>query len=50
MCCVRVGNQKLQERWGAEQTKRQGIFVFATIWVLVCGEFYMIWVIPNLLE
>lgn len=23
MCCVRSGNQKLQERWRAEQTKRQ---------------------------
>jgi len=23
MCCVSVGSQKLQERWQAEQTKRQ---------------------------
>lgn len=39
MCCVRVGSQKLHERWRAEQTKRQGIFAIATNWVLVCGEF-----------
>lgn len=25
MCCMSVGNQKLQERWQAEQTKRQRI-------------------------
>lgn len=25
MCCVRVGNQKLQARWRAEQNKRQRI-------------------------
>ncbi len=28
MCCVRVGNQKLQARWRAEQNKRQRVFVF----------------------
>jgi hypothetical protein len=38
MCCVRVGGQKLQERWQAEQTKRQRVFAFAINWVLVCGE------------
>jgi len=38
MCCVWVGSQKLQERWRAEQTKRQRIFAFTTNWVLVCGE------------
>ncbi len=25
MCCMRVGNQKLQARWRAEQNKRQKI-------------------------
>jgi len=35
---VRLGSQKLQERWRAEQTKRQRIFAFATNWVLVCGD------------
>tara|TARA_B100000378_G_scaffold278359_1_gene281271 strand:- start:6166 stop:6291 length:126 start_codon:yes stop_codon:yes gene_type:complete len=39
MCCVHVGGQKLQERGEAEQTKRQSVFAFATIWVLVCGDF-----------
>lgn len=28
MCCVSVGNQKLQARWGAEQHKRQRILSF----------------------
>tara|TARA_Y100000815_G_scaffold270575_1_gene295500 strand:- start:2251 stop:2388 length:138 start_codon:yes stop_codon:yes gene_type:complete len=26
MCCVRIGSQKLHERWRAEQTKRQRVF------------------------
>ena len=29
MCCVRVGNQKLQVRWRAEQNKRQRVFAFS---------------------
>ena len=28
MCCVSVGNQKLQARWIAEQNKRQRILSF----------------------
>ncbi len=28
MCCVRVGNQKLQARWRAEQNKRQRVLSF----------------------
>ena len=28
MCCVRVGSQKLQEHWQAEQTKIQRLLAF----------------------
>jgi len=38
MCCVRVGNQKLQVRWIAEQNKRQRILRYEKTGFWVVGN------------
>lgn len=40
MCCVRVGNQKLQARWIAEQNKRQRVLRHEKTGFCFVGTYY----------